>query len=120
MRTRTKLLTSVCAVSALVLLTIYAFGQSMLEDECSSSFSGSSASNSCGELISCNLGQFEYPCVDTSQVNVSTNGNQCVISVYCARNNHMTDAPTQNTFQGSPTDVNALNNCDGSLQLASC
>ena len=123
MRSRTKLFTSVCTVSALT-CAMYVYAQTFAE-QCQAAFSSSSASNSCGALTTCDLDEVTYPCVDTSQQDVtatsdSTKRSECRVSVHCARAYPTLQAPTQNTFTGSPSEVSSLNNCDGSLQVASC
>ena len=120
MRSRTKLITSACAVFSLVFFAIYAYAQVTLED-CESAFSSSSASNSCGALTTCNDDEdLDRQCVDTSQQDVSVSNGQCTVSVHCARNNAVMHAPTHNSFTGTTSELSSLNNCDGSLQVADC
>ena len=120
MHAKTKLFSSFCAISVLVIFAIYAYAQAPTDSECLSAFSDSSASNSCGALITCDDGEISYQCVDTSQLDVTAANGACKASVHCMRTNYTFYPPRHNTFNGSVNKLKNLHNCDGRLKLDSC
>lgn len=120
MHARTKLFSSICAISVLVIFAIYAYAQAPTDSDCVSAFSDSSASSSCGALDTCEDGEISYQCVDTSQIDATASSGQCKVSVYCMRINYSLYSPRHNTYNGSENQLKSLHNCDGVLKLDSC
>ena len=114
------------ALKLLVVAFVAIFGLQAQSDtapseyECRYAWTQSGASNSCGEDNSVVFSNGSVSAgVDTWSYSVHASDGKCSVEVDCLKSDTSV-LPVANTFSGTTSQVQSLNNCDGSLKEGDC